>query len=134
MDSVVVASQRDVFGRWLVEIHPMWMRVVDAEKLEAALAEFDHEAREILRRDQIIPNWVGGDVFCGECTRDDIFLSSQEAAAFMMRLEAGMFQDLPEHFTAASNGWGHSEECMRSEWVRQAAEQKRRGQEKTAYS
>ena len=104
-----MAGQRDVFGGWLVGVHPMRMRVVEAEEFETALAEFYFQPRDILRRDHVIPDRIGGDIFRGERACDDVVLACEEAAAFAMRLTAGVRQNLSKHFATTLDGGTHIE-------------------------
>src|SRR5579863_7677232 len=107
MDRVGMAGQRDVFVGWLVRVHPMRMRVVEAEEVETALAEFLFQSRDILRRDHIIPDRIGGDIFRGERARDDVVLARENSAAFAMGVTAGVRQYLPEDFAATLDGANH---------------------------
>jgi len=108
MDLFRIVGQRDVFGRRLVGVQPVRMRVVDAEEFEPPLTEFPHQAHDLLGRNLVIPDWISRDVFCGERLRDESVLPRQNAAAFAMRLAAGVLQELPVYFAAASDGSLHS--------------------------
>jgi hypothetical protein len=103
-----MAGQRDVFGRWLVRVQPMRVRVVDAQEFETALAEFHHQSRELLGRNQVIPNRISRDVLRGESPGDYVVLACQNSAAFTMRLAAGMGKELAKHFAATLDGAFHS--------------------------
>jgi hypothetical protein len=70
MDRFRMAGQRDVFGRRLVGVQPMWVRVVDAEEFEPPLAEFRHQARDLLGGNFVISDWVSRDVLRRERLRD----------------------------------------------------------------
>ena len=80
------------------------MRVVNAEEFETPLAEFSHQTRDLVWGNHVIPNRVGRDILRRECPRDDAVLTSQNSAAFSMRLPAGVLQDLAVYFAAASYG------------------------------
>src|SRR5579863_10309876 len=108
MDRSRTLSQRDVFGRRLVHVHPVRMRVVDAEEFEPSLAEFTHQARDLLGRYHVIPDRISRDVLRRERPRDYVVLPRQKSAAFSMRLAAGMLQQLPKNFAATSDGALHS--------------------------
>jgi len=85
-----MAGQRDVFGRWLVRVQPVRMRVVDAEEFETPLAEFSDQPRQLPGRNYVIPDRISGDVLRRESPGDYIVLARQNAAAFSMRLAASM--------------------------------------------
>src|SRR6202042_293792 len=90
-----------------VGVHPMRMRVVDAEEFEPPAAKFRRQPREFLWRNFVIPDWIRGGVLCRERLRDNPALPCQNSAAFPMGLAAGVLQQLPVHFAAASHGWLH---------------------------
>ena len=70
MDRLRIVGQRDVFGRRLVRVQPMRMRVVNAEEFEPPLAEFLHQAHDLRGRNLVIPDWVSRDVLRGKRLRD----------------------------------------------------------------
>ena len=107
MDRFGKVGQRDVFGRWFVWVHPVRMRVVDAEKFETAVEELSIQAREVVGCNRIIPDGVGRDVFCGKRARNYVVLACQKSATFPMRLAAGVLQELAEHFAATLDGSRH---------------------------
>ena len=113
MDRFRVAGERDVFGRRLVRVQPVRMRVVDAEEFEPTLAEFPHQAHDLLGCDQVIPDRINRDVLRGERPRYYVVLPRQNSTAFSMRLAAGMLQELPKHFAATSDGSLHFRESIR---------------------
>jgi len=100
MNRFSVAGQRDVFGRRLVHVQPVRMRVVDAEEFESPLAQFPHQAHDLPVRNLIIPHRISRNVFRRERPRDYAVLPRQNSTAFSMRLAAGMFKELPVHFAA----------------------------------
>jgi hypothetical protein len=70
IDRFRIVGKRDVFGRRLVRVQPIRMRVVDAEEFEPPLAEFPHQAHELLGRNFVIPDWISRDVLRRERLRD----------------------------------------------------------------
>jgi len=70
MDRFRMAGESDVFGRRLVHVQPMRMRVVDAEEFEPPFAEFPHQARDLLGRDFVIPDGISREVLRRERLRD----------------------------------------------------------------
>jgi hypothetical protein len=108
IDGFRVVGERDVFGRRLVRVHPVWMRMVDSEEFEATLAELLHEADDLLRRNFVIPGRIDGDVFRREGLRDYAVLARQNSAAFLMRIAPGVFEELPKYFAAALHDRVHS--------------------------
>ena len=112
MDRFRVAGQSDVFGRWLVRVQPVGMRVVYAEEFEPPFAQFSYQAHDFLVRDRVIPGRIGRDVVRRERLRDYAVLPRQNSTAFPMRLATGMFQELPVHFAATSDGSLHFREYI----------------------
>ena len=104
MDRILMAGHRNVFGRWLIHVEPVRMRVIKPEEFETPLPEFVHQARKVFGRNQIISDRVGCDIFRGKRACDHVVLAGQKAAAFLMRLDAGMFQHLPKHFAPSLDG------------------------------
>ena len=82
--------------------------MVDAEEFEPTPAEFPHQAHELLERNLVIPDRISRDVLRRKRLRDYVALPRQNSAAFSMRLAAGMLQELPVYFAAASDGSLHS--------------------------
>ena len=70
MDGLSKVGECDVFGRRFVRVEPMGMRVVDAEKIEPAMAELLHQADELVGRNLVIPYRIRGNVLRRECARD----------------------------------------------------------------
>jgi hypothetical protein len=62
MDRFGIACERDVFRRRLVRVQPIRMRVVDSEDFEPPLAEFPHQAHDLLRRNLVIPDRISRNV------------------------------------------------------------------------
>jgi hypothetical protein len=58
MDRFGIACERDVFRRRLVRVQPIRMRVADSEDFEPPLAEFPHQAHDLLRRNLVIPDRI----------------------------------------------------------------------------
>ena len=100
-------GQRNIFERGLVGVHPMRMRVINAEELEPPLAEFRHEARDLRACNLVVPDRISCDVPRRECLRDDAVLPRQNSAAFSMGLVAGMLQELSVDFAATLDGALH---------------------------
>ena len=107
MDRCRIVGQRDVCGRRLVRVHPVRMRVVDAEKFEPALVEFRHQARDLSGGDRVIPDRIRRVVLRRERPRDYVVPPRENSAAFSMRLATGMLQKLPKHFAATADGLLH---------------------------
>jgi hypothetical protein len=76
------------------------MRVVDGEEFEPPLAEFPHQAHDLLGRNHVIPGRISRDVLRRERLRDYVVLPRENPATLSMRLAAGMLQELPKHFAA----------------------------------
>jgi hypothetical protein len=107
MDRFRVTGQRDIFGRRLIRVQPMRMRVVDAEEFEPPLAEFPYQAHDLLGRNHVIPDRINRNVLRRERLCDYSVPPRQKSAALAMRLAAGMLQELPEHFATTSDGSVH---------------------------
>src|SRR5690242_10014146 len=125
IDRFRIVGQRDVFGRRLVRVQPIRMRVIDAEEFKPSLAEFHHQAHNLLGRNLVIPDRISRDVVRRERLRDESVLPRQNSAALPMRLPAGMLQELPVHSAAASHGALHSESIYRSGSVNRVTEAER---------
>jgi hypothetical protein len=69
------------------------MRVVDAEEFEPPLAEFTHQAHDLLGRNHVIPNRISRDVLRRERPRDYVVLPRQNPAALSMRLAAVAYKE-----------------------------------------
>src|SRR5262249_53752875 len=105
-------GQRNIFGRGLVYVHPVRMRVIYAKVLEPPLAEFLHQRRELLGCNLVIPDWISRDVLRRERLRDDPTLPRKNSAAFAMRLISGMLQQLPVYFATTSDSPLHFREYI----------------------
>ena len=108
MDRFRIVGQRDVFGRRLVRVQPVRMRVVDAKKFEPTLAEFPQQTRNLLGRNYVISDRIRRDVLGRKRLRDYVVLPRQNSATVPMRLAARMRQKLPKHFPPASDSSLHS--------------------------
>ena len=87
----------------------MRMRVINAEEFEAAPTEFFHQSQEFLVCNLVIPDWINGCVRRRERLSDEPVLPRQNSTTFPMRLAAGVPQELPVYFAAASNDSRHCE-------------------------
>src|SRR5262249_14561696 len=112
IDRSRIVGERDVFGRRLVGVHPVRMRVVDAEECKPSFAEFLHQAHDLFGRDLVIPDRISGDVFRRERLCDYAVPPRQNPAAFSMRLAAGMLEELPKHFAPTLHHSLHSESVL----------------------
>ncbi len=115
------AGQRDVRGRRFVRLHPIGMRVVDAEEFEPPPAEFSRQTRDFPGCDLVIPDGIRRDVARGERLRDQSVLPRQNSAAFPIRLAAGMLQELAVYFATTSDDPLHSGSILRCGRANRAA-------------
>ena len=104
-----MAGQRDVFGRRFVDVEPMRMRVVDAEKFEATFAELLHQAKDLLGLNFVVPDRISRHVLRRESPRDQSSLARKDSAAFAVRLTASMLQELAVDFASTLDGGDHAE-------------------------
>lgn len=104
--------QRYVLRRRLVRVQPIRMRVVDAEEFEPPRPEFTQKLQHLLRCNLIVPDGISRAILCGECPRDQFVLPRQNSATLLMRLAAGVLQELRIDFAATSDEWAHSKIIM----------------------
>jgi hypothetical protein len=90
----------------------MRMRVVDAEEFEPPLAEFAHKLHHLLGRNLIVPDRISRAILRGECARNQLVLPGENSAALLMRLAAGLLQELRVDFATTSDEWAHSKTIM----------------------
>ena len=100
-------GQRNIFGRRLVCVHPMGMRVINPQEFESPLAQFLHQVCHLLGSNFVIPDRISRDVFRRESLRNDPVVPRKNSAAFPMRLASGMLEELPIYFAATSDGTLH---------------------------
>jgi hypothetical protein len=80
------------------------MGVINAEEFESPLAEFLHQARDLLGCNLVISDWINRDVLRRERLRDYPVLPRQDSTTFPMGLVSSMLQELPVYFAATSDG------------------------------
>jgi hypothetical protein len=60
-----MVTQRGVFGRRLILVQPMRMRVVNAEEFELPVAEFPRHMHDLIGRNFVIPTGSAATFFAG---------------------------------------------------------------------